>query len=353
MRGRPTLNDVAGMAQVSLATASKVVNGRPDVSPETRTRVLEAIRRTGYASPVRRPGQDEPGRVLAVMPGIETMYSATVLHGIVAGGETHGLDIVVHFAGLADESPSNARPPLPNPAGHIGVVVVTAGMQGIAPATSDTTIPIVAVDPTDSTPPHWMTIGATNWSGAKSATEHLLGLGHRRIAWIGPTPGGPLSERLHGYRAALQEAGIPLLREYERHADFTFGAGRSAAEVLLSLPERPTAVVCGNDEIAIGAINAARAAGLVVPVDLSVVGFDDTPQAAWATPQLTTVRQPLADMGRMSVSMILGAARGNGPESRHIQLATSLMLRESTGSPGTEDRDGSASARRPGGLHES
>jgi LacI family transcriptional regulator len=256
----------------------------------------------------------------------------------VAGGEAHGLEIVVHFDGLPDQGPADVHRLLPGPAGHLGVVVVTAGMQGIALAGADTDIPIVAVDPTEPAPSDWMTVGATNWSGAKTATDHLLRLGHRRIAWMGPNTGGPLAERLHGYRAALQEAGVSLPPDYEQHGDFTFESGKIAAEALLRLPERPTAIMCGNDEIAIGAMHAARAAELVVPRDLSVVGFDDTPQAAWATPQLTTVRQPLADMGRMSVSMILGAARGHGPESRHIQLATSLTLRESPARPAGDRR---------------
>jgi len=324
---------VAKLAEVSLATASKVVNGRPDVSTDTRERVIDALRATGYSSPIKRPGPDPAGRILAVLDGIDTMYSATVLHGIVAGGEAHGVDVVIRFVQRDQGGRSDGRVlSETRAADFLGVVAVSNAIRWMRPADWDDGAPIVAVDPTEQQPAAWMAVGATNWSGAKAATDHLLDLGHRRVAWIGgPSKGGPLAERFHGYRAALEEAGMRQRTQHERHGDFTFDFGRAAAEYLLALPERPTAIMCGNDEIAIGAMHAARAAGLVVPDDLSVVGFDDTTQAAWTTPQLTTVRQPLADMGRMSVSMILAASRGLAPESPHIQLATGLTLRESTG----------------------
>jgi LacI family transcriptional regulator len=138
-----------------------------------------------------------------------------------------------------------------------------------------------------------------------------LEIGHRRIGWIGGPPENEASaERLHGYRAALQSRGIPLDESIERNGDFEFEFGRLAAGELLQLRERPTALVTANDEIAIGAMTAARHLGLRVPEELSVTGFDDTPQASWSTPELTSVRQPLADMGRMAVSMILDAMRG-------------------------------------------
>lgn len=175
---------------------------------------------------------------------------------------------------------------------------------------------MVAIDPWQDRSPHWITIGSTNWTGAKSATEHLLELGHRRIGWLGGPRGNEASaERLHGYTAALQSAAIPLDESIQRHGDFEFEFGRLSAIELLRLCDRQTALVAANDEIAIGAIDGARAIELSIPGDVSITGFDDTPQASWATPKLTSVRQPLADMGRMAVSMITETVRGGPPQS--------------------------------------
>lgn len=347
-RSRPTLAEVAALAGVSIATASKVVNGRSDVAPPTRIRVLEALGDTGYASPVARPGakgyrstlpRSEQGRrpqILVLVPGIETMYSATVLHGVIAGGLTLGVEIVARFGLSARESlvtsAVDAEEELPSDC--IGVIAVTHAADGLRLPQEGAGMPVVAIDPWKDRQPHWITIGATNWMGAKSATDHLLEIGHRRIGWIGAARGNEASaERLHGYRAALQSAGVPFDESIERNGDFAFEFGRVAAVELLQLRERPTALVTANDEIAIGAMTGARDVGLRVPEDVSVTGFDDTPQASWSTPKLTSVRQPLADMGRMAVSMILDTVRGTAPDSRHIQLVTRLILRESTAPP--------------------
>ena len=179
-----------------------------------------------------------------------------------------------------------------------------------------------------------MTIGGTNWAGAKAATEHLIALGHRRIGWVGgPLESAASSDRLHGYRAALQSAGIPIDESVETNGEFTVDFGRWAAASLLTGDDRPTALVAANDEIAIGVIEAGRSLGLRVPDDLSVTGYDGIPQASWTTPRLTTVRQPLGDMGRMAIRMIVETARGNPPESPHIQLVTQLLVHDSTAAP--------------------
>jgi LacI family transcriptional regulator len=344
-QGRPTLADIAALADVSIATASKVVNGRSDVAPATRTRVLQVLEDTGYASPVARTGRNgyrsraaifEPGRrpqIVVMVPGIETMYSATVVHGIIAGGLALGVDVVARMgAGAHERTSVDAGVDLPSDC--VGVIAITHAAEGLRIPEASARLPVVAIDPWKDAPSHWMTIGATNWMGSKSATDHLLTLGHRAIGWIGGPAGNEASaERLHGYRAALQSAGIGVVASRERNGNFEFEFGRAAAVELLGLRDRPTALVAANDEIAIGAIDGALSMGLSVPRDVSVTGFDDTPQASWSTPKLTSVRQPLADMGRMAVSMILDTVRGSVPESRHVQLGTSLMVRESTAPP--------------------
>lgn len=330
MRSRPTLAEVAAHAKVSQATASKVINGHRDVASSTRLRVLRAIESLGYQTPSERARTARLPQVLVLTDGILTVYTATLLHGMVAAGRDQGADIVVRFgSGPAAPAPERALP-----LGCIGIVAITYGMRSIGLLEVRPDLPVVVVDPSEPQPADWMTIAGTNWAGAKAATEHLIGLGHRRIGWVGgPVESEASSDRLHGYRAALQSAGIPLDESIETNGEFTVEFGRSAAPQLLGLPNRPTALVAANDEIAIGVIEAARSLGLNVPDDLSVTGYDGIPQASWTTPRLTTVRQPLADMGRMAVRMILETSRGNPPESRHIQLVTHLLVHESSKAP--------------------
>ena len=167
--------------------------------------------------------------------------------------------------------------------------------------------------------------------GARQATEHLLELGHRRIGAIAGTPGWyATEERLDGFRAALAGAGILLDPELVVHSDWRIPRGTEAARQLLSLPEPPTAIFGFNDNVAIGALHAARELGFSVPDDLSVVGFDDTEQAVIVTPRLTSVRQPLAELGRMGVSLLIRLIEGQRVDALRVELATQLVVREST-----------------------
>lgn len=338
MSARPTLADVAALANVSLATASKVVNGRRDVALSTRTRVQGAVETLGYRTPSARAHAAQVPQVLVLTEGIETVYNATLLHGMVSAGRDNGADVVVRFGlgSTADDGSGEKALPL----GCIGIVAITYGMRGVGLLGVHQDLPIVVVDPSEAQPTGWMTIAGTNWAGAKAATEHLIALGHRRIGWVGgPLESQASSDRLHGYRAALQSARIPIDESIETNGDFTVEFGRSAATTLLALEDSPTALVAANDETAIGVIEAARALGLRVPQDLSVTGYDGIPQASWTTPRLTTVRQPLVDMGRMAIRMVVETARGNPPESRHIQLVSHLRIRESTAPPNSAGRD--------------
>jgi LacI family transcriptional regulator len=171
-------------------------------------------------------------------------------------------------------------------------------------------------------------------AGAKQATEHLLALGHRRIGAIaGPAGWYATEERLLGFRAALAAAGILLEPELVVHSDWRTPRGTEAAEQLLSLRKPPTAIFGFNDNVAIGALHAARAHGLSVPNDLSVVGFDDTAQATIVTPQLTSVRQPLAELGRTGVSLLTRLLDGQRIDALRMELSTKLVVRNSTAPP--------------------
>lgn len=331
---RPRLADVADRAGVSVATVSKVVNARTDVSPETRARVLAVLEESGYRSPVVRNAGERPV-VVALLDGIGTMYAATVLHGMVLGATANGVELVVRFAPTTPDRAASAAPATATlPHGCVGIVAVTHGMRAVRTFDPHDRVPVVIIDPSETPPEEWLTLGATNWTGARVATEHLIALGHSRIAWVGgPTASLASDERLHGYRAALQFAGLEQPRGFEANDDFSVQAGHDIAARLLGSDDRPTAIVAANDEIAIGVIEAARELGLRVPEDISVTGFDDTPQATWTTPQLTSVRQPLADMGRMAIRMLLDNGATVGPDSHHLELTTKLMIRGSTAAP--------------------
>jgi LacI family transcriptional regulator len=194
--------------------------------------------------------------------------------------------------------------------------------------------PFVVVDPREAPPEGIACVAAMHASGAKQATEHLLELGHRRIGAIAGAPGWyATEERLNGFRTALAGAGILPDPELIVFSDWRIPQGTQAAEQLLSLPEPPTAIFGFNDNVAIGVLHAAHRRGLSVPHDLSVVGFDDTEPARIVTPQLTSVRQPLAEMGRMGVSLLVRLIEGQRVDALRLELATKLIVRDSTAPP--------------------
>ena len=189
----------------------------------------------------------------------------------------------------------------------------------------------MVVDPLNALDERVPTVSAAHSSGASEAVKHLLSLGHRRIAAItGPRGGSPPRNGLRGYRAALATCGVMPDPRLEVESDFRVKGGVQAANTLLDLKDPPTAIFAFNDKLAIGAMQAARQRGVAVPEELSVIGFDDTFEAAIVTPALTTVRQPLAEMGRMAVSLLVRLLDNQRLEALHVELATRLVAREST-----------------------
>jgi LacI family transcriptional regulator len=196
-------------------------------------------------------------------------------------------------------------------------------------------IPVVVVDPADEPGSEVRSVGTTNWQGGLTATRHLIELGHGRIAAIGG-PSGLWSSRarVDGYRAAMLEAGLPLEDMLVCRDAFSVAGGRRQALKLLSSGSRPTGIVTGNDAQAFGVLQALGQLMLRAPDDVSVVGFDDVPVASWAAPPLTTVRQPLAAMAASAFRMLMAGDRAMAAESHHIELATTLVIRDSTAPPG-------------------
>ncbi|GAB2976665.1 LacI family DNA-binding transcriptional regulator [Amycolatopsis acidiphila] len=333
---RATLAMVADAAGVSLPTASKVLNGRGDVSDATRARVEEVLRDFGYVPQTGRRTVS-PSRVVdLVFDDLRSPYALEILRGITEAGSEIGVDVVVGRVPVAEEAgpltPENSWAQRLKSSGREGLIVVTselslAQVEGFARAG----LPLVVIDPLNLPRVEVTSVGATNWSGGLAATEHLLSLGHRRIAFAGgPLPASCSQARLHGFRAALENAGYAAEPELVLHGDFQYDAGLEMATRLLSLDVPPTAIFAANDATALGVMEAARRRGLRVPQDISVVGFDDTVLAELATPALTTVRQPLQDMGRVALRTLLRLIAGETLDSHHVELATNLVVRGST-----------------------
>jgi LacI family transcriptional regulator len=329
---------IAREAGVSQATVSKVINGRNDVSAATRLRVEELLATHRY-TPVGQRGGTTMGLVEVVFNGLDSPWAIEILRGTTSTLTEGGAHSILSTM----PPPEDPRWPhtvlLP---GRSGVIVVSSTLtERHRQEITEEDVPLVVVDPADIPSPHVVSVGATNWAGGLAATEHLIGLGHRRIAAIGGTPTLLCSRaRIDGYRAAHDHHGIPADPNLVRHGDFHHEGGFVAALELLGLEDPPTAFFAGSDQQAFGVIQAARVRGLRVPDDVSVVGFDDLPVARWASPPLTTVVQPLAEMGRTAARMLLRMIAGQPLGSRRVELATQRVVRESTAPP--RERRGAA-----------
>jgi LacI family transcriptional regulator len=333
---RATIRDIADLAGVSIATVSRVLNDRPDVARETRETVLQVVREQGFSTNrgARGLSSGRTGMIGLTLPLVADAYFGPMLSGaaealyesdmrIVLAPTLHEHDREVSLLErLMRGTTDGAILMLPEESAE---ELLTLQRQGF---------PFVVVDPREPPPEGIACVAAMHASGAKQATEHLLALGHRRIGAIAGMQGWyATEERLAGFRAALSGAGILLDPELVVYSDWRIPRGTEAARELLSLPDPPTAIFGFNDNVAIGALHAARERGLSVPDDLSVVGFDDTEQSLIVTPRLTSVSQPLAELGRMGVSLLIRILEGQRVDALRIELATRLIVRESTAPP--------------------
>ena len=324
--------EIAAEAGVSVPTVSKVLNGRRDVAPATRERVEELLRRRSYL-PRRATPARAVGLIDVVFVDLGSPWAMQILTGVEEVAHRAGTGVVVSAVhGRSRNTPD--RRWLENLAARRsdGVLLVLSELSADQRALlAGHGIPVVVVDPAGQPDPSVPSVGATNWTGALTATEHLIGLGHRRIAVIGG-PGDVLCSRarLDGFRAAMHAAGLEIPAGYERTGDFTSPTGYRETLALLDLPSPPTAIFACADEMARGAYEALHERGLRVPADISIVGFDDLEQARWSIPPLTTVRQPLTEMAGLATRMLLSLIAGEPLDSTRLELATPLVVRAST-----------------------
>jgi LacI family transcriptional regulator len=331
--GRVTITAIAREAGVSVPTVSRVLNGRSDVSPQTRERVETILREHGYR---RRAARNKPAANLIdlVFNDLDSPWAVEIIRGVEEVAHSTGIGTVVS---AIHDKPASARQWLQN--------LRARATDGVIFVTSDVTpplhaelrrldIPLAVIDPAGVPMIDVPTVGATNWAGGLRATEHLLALGHRRIGFIaGPKRLLCSRARLDGYGAALAAAGLAADPELVQPGDFYHESGCSGAAALLDLPDPPTAIFASSDQMALGAYEALRRRGLRVPDDVSVVGFDDLPESRWTSPPLTTVRQPLAEMGLLAARTVLRMAHGEAIETPRVELATELIVRDSSAAP--------------------
>jgi LacI family transcriptional regulator len=330
---RVTITAIAREAGVSVPTVSRVVNGRSDVSPQTRARVEELLRRHGYRRRLGHP-RHSASLIDLVFNDLDSPWAVEIIRGVEDVAHAAGVGTVVS---AIHRRSTSARQWLHNLQARAsdGVILVTSELEPPLQAElRRLDVPMVAVDPAGVPPLDVPTIGATNWAGGLSATEHLLALGHRRIGFIaGPRQLLCSRARLDGYRAGLEAAGVPLDDDLVRQGNFYHESGFEGATAMLRLRRPPSAVFASSDQMAFGVYEAVRRRGLRVPDDVSVVGFDDLPEARWSSPPLTTVRQPLAEMGLLAARTVLRLVQGEELESPRVELATELVVRDSSAPP--------------------
>ena len=327
MSPRITIHDVARTAGVSVATVSKAINGRDGVSPSTLEHVQEVVARLGYesslvATSLRRRRTD----VIGVLVAEFEPFAVQLLQGVSAALQGTRFDVLAYAGSVsAGEHVGWERRSLSRLGGTLidGAILVTPTTTPAQGA-----VPIVAIDP-NAGPDGPASVSVRNVDGAFAATTHLISLGHRRIAHLrGRTDLESAHQREEGYRRALEDAGIGFDPALVADGGYRAAASTAGATALLDLAAPPTAVFAANDLSGIEMIRVAVERGLRVPEDLSVVGFDDVPEAAAHIPQLTTVRQPLIEMGAEAVRVLLAMLDG-GPQE-HVRMPAELVVRAST-----------------------
>ena len=332
------LEEVAKRAGVSRATASKALNRRGDVSAATRERVLAAAKELGYRR--TEPNEGSLPLIAWVADNLTTTYTLDILRGSASTAQEAGVGLVTQYTA---RQPGDVQPLshewFESISGRewLGAVVVTSRLSHAQlDRIRDLHQPVVAIDPDNAVPADLPSIGATNWNGGVEATQHLVDLGHRRIGFVRGTEGSvPAVERMQGYISALSMNDLLQDPRLIAGSDFTYEEGVRAGLELLSLDKqiRPSALFVSSDLMALGVYSAARQLGLSIPDDVSIVGFDDSLLAGLATPGLTTVRQPLHDMGAAAVRTLIDLRAGRRVTAGPIRLATNLVLRGSTAPP--------------------
>jgi LacI family transcriptional regulator, galactose operon repressor len=334
--GRVTIKDIATEANVSLGTISNVINGQVAVRPATRRRVMEAIRALGYKPSLlaRSLRQNRTPMIGMVIPDITNPFFPAVVRGVEDVAFQNSFRLVLcNTDNDSDKEESYLRDL--HSYRTAGLIVIPSEHSKIVPTIYPELkdVPSVCLD---RRPEEWMgdSVTVNNTEGVFAATTHLIKLGHRAIAMIvGSLHLRNAVARLEGFRAALRKAKLEVNPEYIQEGRFDRLSGYEKMRILLQQRPQPTAVVCGNDLIALGVLSALRGAGLRCPQDVSVVGFDDIEVAELTDPSLTTVFQPGYQMGARGAALVIKRMQSPHQIPQHIVLPTELKIRHSVASP--------------------
>lgn len=336
----PTIIDVARESGVSYSTVSRALNGYEFVKPSTRDKVMRAAQKLGYV-PNQQARSLAGGRsnlIGILVPGLDNGYITEIIRGIDEELAKSDYNLILYTTHRHHGRESTYVASIMNGAADGLLLIVPLISHDYVDALYQQNFPFVLIDQSDTSGKSSI-VNATNWQGAYDATQYLIKLGHRRIGFItGLMELNSAIDRLKGYEAALVEHRIPVEAELIVTGDFWERGGYVATQQLLDLKTPPTAIVASNDLLAFGAMDAVRQRGLHIPKDISLVGFDDIPQASLVYPPLTTVRQPLDKMGRLAVKMLLEHVGNPDFEPYTATLATELIIRDSCQSPYTDDK---------------
>jgi len=330
------LKDIAELAGVSTATVSRALNNPEVVSESARKKIESAIAAAGYMPNInaKRLRTRKAHSILVVSPDVSDPFCASIIRGVentaaklgyaVLLGDTQGdIERARTYAGMVGS-------------GHVdGLLYFGIRWPYELPETLHTQrkdLPIVYI--CNYTIDRKPNVGIDNVAAARLAVDHLVGLGHRRVAVIAGLEGHPeTTARLRGYQEALASHGLPVADELVSYGDFSFESGITSCNALLSTSDRPTAIFCHNDRMGLGAVQALWHRGMRVPADMSIVSFDDLEFAKFSCPPLTTIAQPMHGIGVRAVELLQDLIQGNEPNTYSELLPVELIVRESTAAP--------------------
>ena len=323
-----TIRDVAKTAGVSVSTVSRALNGKVDVADETKNHIFSVIDDLGYTTNLaaRSMRSRKKNLIGLIMPDIAYPYAIEIMKGVNWAIAESEFDLLVYTSGDVRKSGR-----ISSEQKYVSLLAksISDGVIVVAPAAAEYNVdkPIVSIDPVMSNP-SFPAVHATNYQGSLDAMQYLIGLGHRRIGFIGGrTELESANRRLSGYRDALQKAGIPIDNELIASGDFTTETGFERGRILLSLDDRPTAIFASNDQMAMGVYQVAEEMGLRIPEDLSLVGFDNIPESKYLG--LTTIDQFISEMGYTATQMLIKIINEVPLEDQTNKIQTQLVVRNS------------------------
>lgn len=337
---KTTIIDVAAEAGVSFGTVSRVINNDVHVAPETRERVQETMRRLNFVAnrQARSLAGGKTHTIGMLVPDLGTGYIGEIIRGIDAELGVSGYDLMLYTTHRAAAKEASYVANLVQDMVDGLVLVLPRNPVDYIATLEKRKFPFVLVDH-QGTGEDCPAVGATNWQGAYNATDYLIRLGHRRIGFItGWLDLGAALDRLDGYKTALRTHHLPVENDLIYEGTFAQLDGYTGALKFLDLVEPPTAIFASNDVMAMAAMDAVRERGLRAPEDISIIGFDDIPQASLVRPALTTIRQPLEQMGRVATQMLMEILQNPDRRPKRIELPTEIIIRDSTAKP--KDRPG-------------